>query len=600
MISLLILLAAQDPGATTLPSSPLGAYHQSSAGDVHRLGGARSARGTALVFLNTECPIARRYSPRLVELSELAAQQGLGFFGVVSGGDATAAEVETYREEYGLSFPVLLDPACALAARLGPTHVPESFVFDAAGGLIYRGRIDNQFAAIGKPRNQVTSHDLEGALKAASGGDPVANSSAEPVGCLFETEPPTEPTYHEHVAPILMANCLVCHRKGEVGPFALESYSDAKRRARMIAEVCEDQWMPPWQANENDGPFLHARHLHAREIAVLKRWADAGAPEGQPDSAASLPPAPESGWRLGEPDLVLTIPAFTVPASGPDIYQHFVLPTGLTEDAMVTAIDLRPGDPAVVHHAIAYLDDEKSALRRDEDYPGPGYDGFAGNRASELFESLGGWAPGTQPYPPRPGLGRLLRKDRAVVLEVHYHPDGRERVDDTALAIYLAKEPVTRIFDGLIGTDQIEIEPGDDEYWRMVWMELPCDFTLLELSPHMHQVGTEFHVEAIGPDDSRRTLISIDEWDFRWQDNYILANSIELKKGTRIEARARFDNSASNPSNPNSPPQVVRRGWGTGDEMCLFYFSGLVSEEQDRRKMERAMFRSFMRPAELK
>jgi hypothetical protein len=185
------------------------------------------------------------------------------------------------------------------------------------------------------------------------------------------------------------------------------------------------------------------------------------------------------------------------------------------------------------------------------------------------------------------------------VLEVHYHLTGKATKDRSALAFYFADKPAARHVEGLvIGTEQIDIAPGDDEYGRHVYMELPADVDLVDVTPHMHFLGREVEAYATLPGGESLPLITIDDWDFRWQDSYVYRQPLHLPKGTRIEAQFRFDNSSANPFNPSSPPRRVKDGWETTDEMCLFYFTIVPTDPTDMRKINRAAYQSFLRPSD--
>jgi len=559
-------------------------------GALHQLGvdGLNPVGPVAIVFMDPGCPISKRYGPRLNEIAGLAAEAEVEFYGVISDPTVSAVAARAYRTEYELGFPILFDASGDLAERLQPTHVPEAFVVSKTDRVVYRGRIDDRYEAVGKLRQNVGSHELLEAIQVIGGGPGSLPAHAEPVGCVFEAwdgERTTPITYNRDVAPILSANCLECHREDDVGPFSLQTYADAKRRARMLATVCSDGLMPPWFAEPGAGLFRDERRLSDRQIALLAEWAAAGAPEGEPDDLLPTPQLSTERWRLGEPDLLVEMPvAFEVPAHGDDIYRYFVIPNEIVRDEAIVAIDFRPGDPSVVHHCIAYLDRTGLARKNDEESEAPGFAVFGRDavQGSERFDpdgrdtskQIAGWAPGTQPYRLPAGLGTRLEPGGDFVLEIHYHPTGKATRDQSALALYFADEPVERYTAGLvIGTGNINIPAGDGNYWRHVWMDVPHDLDVIEVSPHMHYLGKLVDVTATLPDGMEEPLIKISDWDFRWQGAYFYREPVRLPKGSRIDAYFQFDNSADNPFNPSSPPARVEEGWRTTDEMCLFFFT---------------------------
>jgi len=377
-------------------------------------------------------------------------------------------------------------------------------------------------------------------------------------------------TFSQHIAPLVWNHCTSCHRPGEVGPFALLSYDDAAKRADFLADVVADRRMPPWKAEHGFVHFVDERRLSDDEIALFARWAAAGAPEGDP---ADLPPLPKfvEGWQLGEPDLILEMPEpFAVPADGPDVYQCFVIPIPITESRTVAAAEFRPGNRSVVHHAIMYLDANGAARKRDEKDPGPGYRSFGGPGVLPTG-GLGGWAPGALPRLLPEGTGKFLRKGSDLVLQLHYHPNGKPATDKSTVGIYFTKKPATTIVGGLaILNHRLYIPAGDKAHRVTAQSEpMPVDVNVLGLGPHMHLLGRQMKVTAETPAGETVPLIWVRDWDFNWQGSYGYVEPVRLPKGSVIRVEAVYDNTADNPHNPNSPPKDVRWGEQTTDEMCL-------------------------------
>lgn len=377
------------------------------------------------------------------------------------------------------------------------------------------------------------------------------------------------PTFNKDVAPLLWKNCAACHRPGEVGPFSLLGYQDAAKRAEFLAQITADRRMPPWKAEAGFGKFHDEQRLTADEIALLRRWADAGAPEGD---AADLPPAPKftEGWQLGEPDMVLEMAEeFDIPADGRDIYQCFVIPIPIDAHRTVSAIEFRPGNRRVVHHAILYLDSNGAARERDEREAGYGYRSFGGPGVLPTG-GLGGWAPGALPRHLPEGVGKFLRKGSDLVLQLHYHPTGKPEKDRSKVGVYFTKKPAQTIVGGIAVTNRPQIPPGDKNYRLTARSEpLPVDANLLAVAPHMHLLGRSMKAQALLPSGEKLPLVWIKDWDFNWQMAYGFIEPVRVPKGSIIEVEAQYDNSADNPHNPNSPPKEVRWGEQTTDEMCL-------------------------------
>jgi mono/diheme cytochrome c family protein len=397
----------------------------------------------------------------------------------------------------------------------------------------------------------------------------------------------TPPTWAREVAPLIYRHCVECHRPGQAAPFSLLEYGDAARRARFLARVTHDRLMPPWLPAEGSAPLEGERRLSEEEIAILERWARAGAPAGDLGKAPAPPPAPAGGWRLGPPDLVVAMPEpFVVPAGGPDVYRVFVLPWDLakidpavraaatipdSDWLAVRAIEVRPGNRRVLHHALVYADSSGEARRRAAADPGPGYESFGGPGFS-ASGFLGGYVPGTIPAPLPEGIAERFPMHADLAIQVHYAPTGREETDRTEVGIYFTRTPVKRVLEWVrLGSFDLEIPPGVTDHRRRDMFTLPVDVFVLSVSPHMHYLGKRFAADAILPDGRRAPLLRIDRWRFQWQDKYRLARPLYLPRGSRIEAEWVFDNSEANPANPHRPPQHVRFGPNTSDEMCEFH-----------------------------
>lgn len=378
-----------------------------------------------------------------------------------------------------------------------------------------------------------------------------------------------EITYTKHVAPILWKNCAGCHRPGEVGPFSLLTYEDAAKRADFIAEITASRRMPPWHPESGYAEFLDDRRLSDADLKTLAAWAAAGAPQGNPGDLPAAPVFP-TGWQLGEPDLVLKMPEpFAVPAEGRDVFMCFVLPMALTSDRTVAAVEFRPGNRRVVHHALFFLDGTGQARSMDEKSPGPGYKSFGGIGILPTG-ALGGWAPGATPRLLPDGMGRMLRAGSDLVLQMHYHPDGKPETDQSEVGIYFTKQPATKIVAGLpMVNRRIRIPAGDRHHEVRASFTLPVEIEAVGVSPHMHYIGREMKLTATLPDGKEQVLVWIKDWDFNWQGQYLYRDRIPLPKGTRLDLVAYYDNTADNPHNPNSPPKLVTFGEQTTDEMCL-------------------------------
>lgn len=587
------------PAKKSTPKSIVGQKFLDLHGEIHRLGGRDSKRPVVLVFLGTTCPISNRSIPKLNRIAELAKKGSVDFYGVIADPFTSRAEAIKHSKEFKLSFPVIFDGSLAVARQLRPSHVPQAFVFSPKGKKLYTGAIDDSWADLSKPKARAHNDYLEDAVSAVIAKKAVKTSVTKPIGCLFEGLPKkgakTEITFNRHIAPIIYKNCSNCHRPGEAAPFKLLSYKDVARRAQQIALVTKTRLMPPWKPAKGHGSFLDEMRLSKSEISMLEAWAKAGAPRGKAEDAVKRPSFP-TGWQLGKPDLVLKMKnAYTVRAEGDDDFRCFVIPTGLLEDKQVVAMEYRPGSKAVVHHAILFLDDQGRGRKLDAKDPKPGY-GVFGGIGFPPSGSLGGYSPGAQAAFLPDGVARILKKGTDIILQVHYHPTGKVETDQGTIGLHFAKKPAKKILKGFVmGTQNLNIAPGNKNYTRHVDMTLPVPVNLIGVTPHMHYIGKEMKVVATTPDGKKIPLIWIKDWDFRWQGQYLYRGAVRLPAGTRIDMDSSYDNSDENPFNPSSPPKRVRYGDQSTNEMCFVFFQMTTDDPAHIGAVRMAMAQMFMK-----
>jgi peroxiredoxin len=540
-------------------------------GQDYTLKDLRKNKATVFLFFSPQCPASQKYAQRFVKLHDDYGAKGVKVFGVNSNLLESRADVEQYAKDAGFNFTVVKDEGTALADKLGAQITPEAIVLDAPGTVRYRGRIDDNTDA-----EKVTQHYLRDALDAILLGKPVARAEVKAIGCVIarnvERKKDGKVTFYRDVLPILQKNCQSCHRPGEIGPFSLMTYEQARAWAPLIKDYTQRRVMPPWKAEAiADVDYVGERRLTDKEIETLSAWADEGAPEGD---AKDAPPSATftEGWTLGQPDLVLTPEKdFHLEATGRDVYRYFVFPTNYHEDKYVTAIDVRAGNRRVVHHVIAFLDSSGRAKQIADKDGQPGYTSFGGPGFIPSG-GLGGWAPGNIPRHLPEGMGIVLPKGAAIVAQVHYHKSGKPETDRTAIGVYFAKSPVKKRVDILpVANFFLQIPPGAERHEIKAFGGFSTDVHALSVMPHMHLIGREMKVTAVLPDGKEQPLVWVKDWDFNWQDTYWFKNPVALPKGTRLNVVSYYDNSAKNPRNPNSPPKLVRWGEQTTDEMCIAF-----------------------------
>jgi len=564
------------------------AQNDNSGPDDSTLPDRESATVRVYLFLSLDCPISNYYLHELNQLHEEFAPEGVQLIGLVSGLVSTPEEIEQHQKEFAVRFPLLCDRNNELSRQWGATHTPQAIVVDEHNRLVYSGRIDDLYADIGRKRLKPSQYDLKNVLMAMTLDEPVPVRHTQPIGCPIPQAvngSSDEVTYHGAIAALFYRACAECHRPGQVAPFSLLSYEDARSHAAQIRLAVEKNLMPPWKAAKGYGHFKNERFLTASERQLIYAWIDGGMPEGNPDVGPS-PPEYQSDWQLGAPDLILTMPeAFEVPAGGPDIYQHFVIPTGLLQDRLVRAVEFQPGAVEVVHHAGLFLDPDGHARKLDAEDPAPGYSSL-GVPGFPTRGSLGSWGPGRLPNPLPDGMGRPLWKNSDLVMQIHYHPTGRAMKDVSRVGIYFAPPEANQFVCEIIVADvDLTIPAGADDHIHRAEYVLPVDTTLLNTNPHMHLLGKSAKCYAVLPDGTEQPLIHIPQWDFYWQTEYVYEKPVRLPAGTKLVLECSFDNSKGNPLNFNDPPQTVYWGDYSTDEMAICYFRVTADTVEDVNKL---------------
>jgi mono/diheme cytochrome c family protein len=569
------------------------------------------AKFVVVAFISFECPVAKSYLAPLADLKKAYAGKGVSFAAICP--DEGAAEVKRQAAEFKLAVPAYADPQLKAVRELGAERVPEVFVLDSKGVIRYRGRIDDRWITPGKQNPRMATPDLANALDELLAGKRVTVERTPTVGCPVGPvesgqASPTKgkgATFHKDVLPILQNRCQDCHRPGEAGPFSLLTYKQAAKWGDRLKEYTANGAMPPWKPTA--GPaFQNERRMPKSEIETIAAWVDAGCPEGDVKEA---PPAKVfaagSEWQFGPPDLIAEMPAeFELGATGPDHFRAIVMKHDpILRDKMIAAYEVKAGNPRIVHHLINYFDTTGQAaelakveLARkkepNETDRGPGYTsamgiGFTSLRPNAIG-GIGGWTPGQRGFKLPAGTGYVLPKGAEVVVQMHYHRNGRPETDRTRIGFYFAKDPAALkplnllVVPGLVcpsnGFKPFKIIPKGREFEVRGAVITEQDCTIHSILPHMHMLGKNVTVTMTPPDGQERTLVEIRDWDYNWQEGYFFKEPIAVKTGTRFEIRAVFDNSAANPNNPFNPPRDAKKGEETTDEM-LFGFIRATSEQ---------------------
>lgn len=525
-----------------------------------------TVRAVVLVFTGTGSPRALQTSASLRALRARYPANEVIIWQIDSSAAVTAAALAAEQALFNNDLPVLRDEAQLVASELGVTRQTEAFVLSPGPGSViqYRGPLDNGDPASLSP---ATENHVMAALDAVLAGRAPARSRITMPATAPRIELPPAPSisYALDVAPIVQRRCIECHSPGNIAPHSYTRFEDLASRANSIRASLLTRRMAPWHADAEYGTWSNEVALTPAESATLHAWAKAGAPRGAgADPIAAAIPTAAATWPLGQPDLVLTIPRQSIPATGKVDYVYITLAVPIDRERWLRAAVVRPGNPKVVHHSLVF--------------EGTLFDVLAAAGGQGGF--FAGYVPGLAQtwYPP--GTGKRLRRDAALTLQMHYTPTGAPETDETQVGLYFtdtapARELQTRsAYSPIIPLNTIAIPARAREYLREASFTPSAtrDVLLYELSPHMHYRGKWFRYEANYPDGTTETLLNVPQYDFNWQSGYRLAEPKRLPAGTVIRVRGSFDNSPLNPFNPN-PNVIVRGGDQTDDEMFIGYLN---------------------------
>jgi hypothetical protein len=520
------------------------------------LSSPKGSVGAVLVTFDPECPVSQRYFTRIVELAHAYKKKGFDF-AIVDVGSHQLKRARTLAAN-APDIRWVLDDHATIASSLRAESTAEAFVIDSRGTLRYRGAIDDQYG-LSYQRASVSTPYLRDALDAIIRGEEPKHARTAAFGCVLEssTAKPTIDkgiTYHNRISRILQRHCQVCHRTGGLAPMPLETYRQVYDRRAIIDYMVGEGRMPPWSAKKGIGEWRNDRSLSDKEKADLRGWIRAGAPEGPVDEAP-LPVRFAAGWNIGKPDAIVKIPeAIAIPAQGPVAYKYVFVKTSFDEDKWVTAVEIRPTQPQLVHHAVVIT--EAPGAKKPQD-------AVMGFFAVTVPGSLG------ITYPL--GTGKKLPKGAWLKFEIHYQPNGREALDRTEVGFRFSAGPLREVKSLSAFYSDFVIPPYAPAFMQSATYRFEKAGQLVSLFPHMHLRGRSFRYDLRLPDGTITPLLDVPRFDFNWQSYYEFRTLLNVPAGSTLIATATYDNSKNNPWNPD-PSREVRWGQQTYEEMLIGYF----------------------------
>jgi thiol-disulfide isomerase/thioredoxin len=517
-----------------------------------------------LVFTTTGCPLVERYLPVLQRLESAYRGKDVQFVAINVGVDDSILTTATQAVEHEMEFPFVKDFVGKWAPALGVKRTPEVVVIDAERRLRYRGRIDDQYR-LGGNRKEPTRRDLAEALDELLAGKGISVPETPVDGCLITPAPAVpakkDVTFVDHIAPILDKHCVTCHQPGTAAPFSLLTYQQAKSRAATIAEVVEDQRMPPWHASPRYGRFVNRRGLSDAERELVGQWTRAGAPQGDAARTRVRPPERQDGWLIGEPDLVIRdATTYIVPKEGIVPYKYAMLSHVFEEETWLQAAQILPDNPRVVHHCnMAYM---------------------TATESFQMSNLITGFVPGAGPLHLKDDIAFRIPANSVLVLQIHLVTTGKEEKCRLAVGLKFARGTVKKqLRFHLLADRRFSIPPEAPAHAIAASRVLDADVIGVGLFAHMHLRGKDMTFKAHYPDAKSDTLLIIPNYHFDWQTPYLWEfGKQRFPKGTRLDCLAHYDNSSFNPYNPD-PKATVRDGLQTHHEMMNGFFFYVRADE---------------------
>ena len=552
-------------------------------GDAHELYYHRNASAIVMMVQGNGCPIVRNAIGEFKELRDKYADQGAQFFMVNSNLQDHRTTIRDEAEKYGIDIPILDDETQLVGESLGLIRTAEVLVIDPKNwSVAYRGPINDR-QSYERQKATASEHFASLAIDNVIAGEKIETPTRETMGCLINfaerSKDHSKISYSETIAPMLQEKCVTCHTDGGLGPWAMNDYSTVRGWAPMIREVVRTKRMPPWHADPHIGVWKDDKSLSTEQTKTLVHWIEAGAPRGSgPDPLADTKVIPLD-WPLGQPDLVLELPEYTIPPSGVVDYQYPSLPNPMDAGVWVKAATVVPGDREVVHHILAGSIDAETVA--------------AGGNSGVFDNYLIGYAPGQESNEMPSDTGVYIAPGGEFTFQIHYTPNGRTATDVSKIGLYFHRSKPQNFYRQDVVMDySIEIPAHEPRHQELAYFEFTEDAVLHDLVPHSHYRGVASKFEILHKDGKRETILSVPNYDFNWQRTYEFVEPLQVSAGSKLIHTTWYDNSANNPGNPD-PTRTVPWGQQSWDEMLYGAFSfTYVNETTEEPIYDKALTRT--------
>lgn len=549
-------------------------------GEAHNLYYHREKSAVVIMIQGNGCPIVRNALTDFKTLRDTYADQGVHFMMLNANLQDQRSTILAEAEKFGIDMPILHDETQLIGESLNLVRTAEVLVINPKTWQItYRGPINDR-QVYERQKAEASKHFAADAIASVLANQPVAVASRDTMGCLINfaqrNVDHAQISYTETIAPILQEKCVICHTEGGLGPWAMSSYEMVRGFSPMMREVIRTKRMPPWHADPHIGTWKNDKSLSVEQAQTLVHWIEAGAPRGDGEDPLQGLSVAQAEWPLGEPDLILEMPEYTIPASGVVDYKFPRLANPLEQAVWVKAATVIPGNREVVHHILAGSIDATTAQAK---------------RNSGVFDNyLIGYAPGNETNIFPQDTGVYIAPGGEYTFQLHYTPIGREVVDASRIGLYFHdKQPGNFYRQSVVIDPTIEIPANEARHAEVAYYEFDKPALLHDLVPHSHYRGVASKFELMGPDGSRETVLSVPNYDFNWQRTYTFMEPKRIEPGSRLVHTTWYDNSAANPGNPD-PSRTVPWGLQSWDEMLYGAFSyTLVDETSEAPVLDKAL-----------
>ncbi len=520
-----------------------------ASGKFHQLSRYQHREALVLMSYSADCPATASHLRAFMQVKAEFEEKNVEFL-LIDSMDRGREALTQMR----LDIPILDDGGQLVSETLQISQSGEVLVFNPLRkSLYYRGAASSTLEA-------TLSDILAGKIS-----DTVveANSGCDidyPLAARHRENPPD---YATDVAPIIEKRCAECHRQGGVGPFAMDSYIMLLGWSPMIREVLLNKRMPPTQVDPFIGHSENARYVTIDELLTIVHWIDAGAPRGESEEdPLELIPTIADQWALGEPDFIVNAPEHEVPSTGVLDYYYKIIELPFNEDKWVRAIQYRAGDQSVLHHVMTFVSSP------DEDFWGPERE-----ELSVARRFLGGFSPGSLNVTAYPeGTGVRVPTGHSLAMQFHYVTNGQATTDSTQIGLYFSDEnDLKELLTQAVST-RFELPANTADFPQQASHVFDEKVALIAVRARMNQRGKRMKFSKQALDGSKTSILSVPAYNYGWQPNYLLSEPVIVEAGESIVVSGGFDNSVSNPNNPD-PDKVVPFGLESWEEM----FSGYVT-----------------------